>query len=53
MKYHFPDLVNSKGGVSALCFNKPRSINLTQALWAFDPAAVTCKKCLLKLGGEG
>lgn len=43
--YHRAHLVSSKG-VSALCFKRPRSINLRQAMWTNRDEAVTCKKCL-------
>jgi hypothetical protein len=43
--YHRGDKVNAKGGVSALCYSKPRSINLKQALWTLSDAHVTCSKC--------
>ena len=47
--YHLADLVNKNGGVSALCYKKPRAINLSQALWTINKDLVTCKKCLKKL----
>ena len=47
--YHRADKVNRNGGVSALCFAKPRAINLTRALWTLRDEAVTCKKCKLIL----
>lgn len=49
-KYHMADKANQNGGVSALCFLRPRSINLTRACWTNRPEAVTCKKCLILLG---
>lgn len=33
-------------GVSALCFKRPRAINLRVASWSNRVEAVTCKKCL-------
>jgi len=44
--YHMADKVNQRGGVSALCFAKPKAIDLTRALWTNRKEAVTCKKCL-------
>lgn len=44
--YHLANLVNRRGGVSALCFAKPRSINLKAASWTMHDDAVTCRKCL-------
>ena len=48
-KYHMAHKLNGKGGVSALCFKKPRAIDLTRALWTNRPDAVTCEKCLALL----
>lgn len=48
-KYHRASLVNERGGVSALCFKRPRSINLSHALWTIRDEAVTCPKCLRAL----
>lgn len=45
-KYHKAALFGQNGGVSALCFAKPRAIDLERALWTTDDEAVTCKKCL-------
>lgn len=45
-KYHFASKVNQHGGVSALCYSKPRSICLSNASWTIREEAVTCKKCL-------
>ncbi|KKL62866.1 hypothetical protein LCGC14_2180880, partial [marine sediment metagenome] len=41
---------NQHGGVSALCFSKPRAINLNVARWTILPEHVTCKKCKRMLG---
>jgi len=49
-KYHMADKVNQHGGVSALCFSKPRAINLNVARWTILPEHVTCKKCKRMLG---
>ena len=51
--YHMADKVNPQGGVSALCFGKPRAIDLTRALWTNRQEAVTCKKCLAILADKG
>ena len=51
-KYHKAAGMNKRGGVTALCFDKPRAINLKRALWAMDPKAVTCKKCLEAMAKE-
>lgn len=37
--------INDRGGVSALCFAKPRSINLKAASWTLQNSFVTCIKC--------
>ena len=47
--YHMADKVNQRGGVSALCFTRPRAISLSRACWTLRPEAVTCKKCLALL----
>lgn len=44
--YHRGALINDHGEVSALCFSKPHSIDLTRASWTNRDEAVTCKKCL-------
>lgn len=46
--YHRASLI-SDIGVSALCYSKPRAINLKTHLWTTDDSAVTCKKCLQKM----
>jgi len=51
--YHMADKVNPQGGVSALCFEKPRAIDLIRALWTNRAEAVTCKKCLKILMAKG
>ena len=43
--YHKATQVNSSGGVSALCFHKPKAINLARASWTLRDDQVTCKKC--------
>ena len=45
-KYHLATLIGSDGKVSALCFERPRAINLEIALWTICEGDVTCKKCL-------
>lgn len=41
---HRADKVSEKG-VSALCYKKPRAINLRSATWTFVDRLVTCPKC--------
>ena len=43
--YHKAGKMRSDGAVSALCFARPRAIDLTRALWTIRPEAVTCPKC--------
>lgn len=43
--YHRAAQVNQHGNVAALCFSKPRRINLRQAMWTLRDEAVTCPKC--------
>jgi hypothetical protein len=45
-KYHRADKSDGRGNVSALCFKRPRPIDLSRALWTTDDRAVTCKKCI-------
>lgn len=44
--YHRGSLINPRGGVSALCFAKPRAIDMKRATWTNRDEAVTCPKCL-------
>jgi len=46
---HRGDKCNDKGQVSALCFERPRPINLSKSSWTNRDEAVTCAKCLRKL----
>ena len=46
MKTHSADKINQSGGVSALCFKKPRAISLSVATWTIVDEQVTCRKCL-------
>lgn len=43
---HRADKINNRGGVSALCFARPRAIDLGRATWTIRDEAVTCSKCL-------
>jgi plasmid maintenance system antidote protein VapI len=45
-KYHKAAKFRSDGAVVALCFKRPRAINLAHSLWTIRDAAVTCPKCL-------
>lgn len=42
---HFASKWNQRGGVSALCFARPRSIRLSISTWTICPQFVTCQKC--------
>lgn len=44
--YHLATAVRGDGRASALCYKRPRAINLRVCLWTTDPSAVTCRKCL-------
>lgn len=48
-KYHKAALFRQDGSVSALCFRRPRAIDLRYALWTIDDNAVTCGECLRAL----
>lgn len=43
---HMADKVNPRGGVSAICFARPRPIDLKRATWTTSARAVTCPKCI-------
>ena len=42
---HRGDKINPQGRVSALCFPKPRAIDMKRATWVMSDDAVTCPKC--------
>ena len=48
-RFHMGKHVNSRGGVSALCFKRPRAINMKRESWTLSPEAVTCPKCIALL----
>ena len=50
-KYHMGRYWNPRGEVSALCFKRPRPIDLKVALWTIRWDAVTCRACLRKRKG--
>lgn len=39
----------SEVGVSALCFKRPRAIDMRRATWTLRSIAVTCPKCIKHL----
>lgn len=45
-KQHWAAKISGNGDVSALCFVRPRAINLRLASWTNRKEAVTCSKCL-------
>ena len=42
---HFGSKWSQHGDVSALCFAKPRPIQLAVSTWTICPQFVTCPKC--------
>ena len=42
---HRAAMLDEFGNASALCFAKPRAINLRIASWTIRDEAVTCEKC--------
>jgi hypothetical protein len=42
---HRGDKIDRRGRVSALCFPKPRAIDMKRATWVMSDDAVTCPKC--------
>lgn len=43
--------VDPQGRVSALCFRRPKPIDLRVATWTNRDEAVTCRRCLKALQG--
>lgn len=44
--YHYAALFNREGGVSALCYRRPRRINLAKGQsWTMTARFVTCRRC--------
>ena len=50
---HFAHLVAPDGGVSPLCAARPRRLHLRRATWTNRPPAVTCSRCIKRLGVGG
>ena len=46
---HRANKLAPSGDVSALCFKRPRSINLKVSTWTLHDRFVTCPKCLALL----
>lgn len=44
--YHRAHLMGPDGQVSALCFKRPRAIDLRTASWTLRDDEVTCPKCI-------
>lgn len=42
---HMADKVRADGEVSALCYARPRPINMDRASWTFTRRFVTCRAC--------
>lgn len=44
--YHLAAKISNHGEVSALCYKRPRAINLARGQsWVTDASRVTCQKC--------
>ena len=43
---HRGDKISEQGDVSALCFKRPRAIDMQRASWVLSDSGVTCAKCL-------
>jgi hypothetical protein len=52
--FHLARMIDGRGEVSALCFSRPRAINLRRASWVLSPNRVTCPKCkrIIRAHGE-
>ncbi len=49
--YHMADKSRTDGAVSALCYRRPRAINLDKGYsWTIIESCVTCPKCKAILG---
>ena len=48
-RVHMASKVAEDGSVSALCYFKPRRIDMRFATWTTDAKAVTCEACRLRL----
>lgn len=46
---HRAKLGREDGGVSPLCADVPRRINLARATWTLIDALVTCPRCLVRI----
>lgn len=51
--YHRGDKIDARGRVSALCFPKPRAIDMKRATWTMQDGAVTCLKCKALIDARG
>lgn len=52
--YHRAKHIGPNGEVSALCFKKPRAIDMTsRETWTIRDEAVTCRKCKNALKRQG
>ncbi len=47
--YHRADKIAPNGDVSALCYQRPRPIDLRKASWTIRDEGVTCPKCLAEM----
>lgn len=47
---HLAAHVRRDGGVSPIRASSPRAINLRRGTWTLRREAVTCKRCLKKMG---
>jgi hypothetical protein len=44
--YHIASKMNDEGEVSALCYKKPKAINLQRGQsWTLVPETATCSRC--------
>lgn len=50
---HKAALINEDGEVSALCYKRPRRIDLRRSTWTIRDHAVTCENCIAVLKARG
>lgn len=43
---HLASKIDQHGNVSALCFKRPRKIDLSKEIWTLRIEAATCKGCI-------
>ena len=50
---HRATLMRADGAASAMCFARPKPIDLSKATWTNRDEAVTCPKCRVLMAAKG